>query len=255
MLLSELGQRIRAQRERLGLKQHDIANALQVSPQAVSKWERGENGPDIATLAPLAKLLGVSTDWVLGTHNEGQDVFEATVLVTGVGGTFEKSLRMPPKDFALWANSFLSPVTEACLRFDGVPIKYMADQFLCFFSGQNHRHRAARAASLARRLVSEKIELVLSAGQIYLGSIGHPEYANHDIMGNVVNIAFMLSREDIQTHSGILVTENVASEIDEHFEITQTFERKFTGITDPVQICEVRENNPANGPHKVGPGL
>ena len=42
MLLSELGNRIRSQRERLGLKQQDIANALQISPQAVSKWERGK---------------------------------------------------------------------------------------------------------------------------------------------------------------------------------------------------------------------
>ena len=75
MLLIELGQRLRTQRERLGLKQNDVANALQVSPQAVSKWERGENCPDIATLGPLARLLGVSTDWLLDAHGENQDVF------------------------------------------------------------------------------------------------------------------------------------------------------------------------------------
>ncbi|MFT5365349.1 MAG: transcriptional regulator with XRE-family HTH domain [Candidatus Latescibacterota bacterium] len=241
MLLSELGQRIRAQRERLGLKQQDIANALQVSPQAVSKWERGENGPDIATLAPLAKLLGVSTDWILDTHNEGQDVFEATVLVSGVAGTYEKSLRMVPNDFALWANGFLSQITEAALRFDGVPIKYMADQFLCFFSGQNHQQRAARAATVAKRLVSEQLEIVLSTGEIYLGSIGHPEYANPDIMGKVVNIAFLMSREDIQTQSGILATHEVVEKLNEQFETLQTLERKFYGIEHPVQICEIRE--------------
>jgi len=241
MLLSELGQRIRAQRERLGLKQHDIANALQVSPQAVSKWERGENGPDIATLAPLAKLLGVSTDWILDTHNEGQDVFDATVWVSGVAGTYEKSLRMPPNEFALWANGFLSQVTEAVLRFDGVPIKYMADQFLCFFSGPNHPQRAARAATLAKRLISEQIEIVLNTGEIYLGSIGHTEYANPDIMGNVVNIAFLISREDIKTQSGILATRTVTQNLSPQFETLQMLERKFYGIEHPVQICEIRE--------------
>lgn len=241
MLLSELGQRIRTQRERLGLKQQDIANALQVSPQAVSKWERGENGPDLATLAPLAKLLGVSTDWILDTHNEGQDVFDATVLVSGVAGTYEKSLRMAPNDFALWANGFLSQVTEAALRFDGVPIKYMADQLLCFFSGQNHQYRAAQAATVANRLVSEQLEIVLNTGEIYVGSIGHPEYANPDIMGNVVNIAFLISREDIQTQSGILVTRDVADALGNQFEILQELERKFYGIEHPVQICEIRE--------------
>lgn len=241
MLLSDLGQRIRTQRERLGLKQHDIANALQVSPQAVSKWERGENGPDIATLSPLAKLLGVSTDWILDTHNEGQDVFEATVFVSGVAGTYEKSLRMPPNDFALWANGFLSQVTEAALRFDCVPIKYMADQFLCFFSGPNHQQRAFSAAALAKRLVSEQLEIVLSTGDIYLGSIGHIEYANPDIMGNVVNIAFLMSREDITTQSGVLVTKNVTEHLDSNYEVIQTLEKKFYGIEHPVQICEIRE--------------
>ncbi|NCQ28719.1 MAG: helix-turn-helix transcriptional regulator, partial [Armatimonadetes bacterium] len=42
MILNELAGRLRQQREKLGLKQLDVANALQVSPQAVSKWERGE---------------------------------------------------------------------------------------------------------------------------------------------------------------------------------------------------------------------
>jgi transcriptional regulator with XRE-family HTH domain len=241
MLLSELGQRIRAQRERLGLMQLDIAHALQVSPQAVSKWERGENGPDIATLPPLAKLLGVSTDWILDTHNQGQDVFEATVLVSGVAGTYEKSLRMVPNEFALWANGFLSQITEAILRFDGVPIKYMADQFLCFFSGQKHQHRAAKAATLAKRLVSEQLEIVLSTGDIYLGSIGHPEYAHPDIMGKVVNIAFLMSREDIKTESGILATHALAEKLGDHFDIVQNIERQFYGIEHPVRICEIHE--------------
>ena len=81
MLLNELGRRLRTQRERLGLKQNDIANALQVSPQAVSKWERGENGPDIATLGPLARLLGVSTDWLLDAHGQDLDVFDAWTML------------------------------------------------------------------------------------------------------------------------------------------------------------------------------
>ena len=67
LLIDGLGDRIRRQREKRGIKQQDIAHALQVSPQAVSKWERGENAPDISLLGPLARLLGVSTDWLLHT--------------------------------------------------------------------------------------------------------------------------------------------------------------------------------------------
>ena len=43
MNLDELGNRIREQRIKQRLKQQDIANALMLSAQAVSKWERGEN--------------------------------------------------------------------------------------------------------------------------------------------------------------------------------------------------------------------
>ena len=45
MFNEAVGHRIKEQRKKLGLKQHDIANALQISPQAVSKWERGEKTP------------------------------------------------------------------------------------------------------------------------------------------------------------------------------------------------------------------
>ena len=115
MLLRDLAEKIRSQRERRGLRQADIANALNISPQAVSKWERGENAPDIAILGALAKLLGVSTDWLLDTHREGADTFEATVFVSSVNGAYRKSIEMAPRDFASWANSVLKGPTGVAL--------------------------------------------------------------------------------------------------------------------------------------------
>lgn len=241
MLLSELGQRVRSQRERLGLKQNDIANALQVSPQAVSKWERGENGPDIATLGPLARLLGVSTDWLLGAHGENQDVFDATVFTSTVVGAYEKSLQMEAREFATWANGFLFQLTEAVLRHDGVPLRYMGDAFLCFFSGVHHQLRAARAATLAQRLIGENLVIGLSSGEIYLGAMGHPDYTHPDITGKVVNIAF-LAREWAETNiqKGIAATQSVANNLDGAFEITQTTEINFRGIENPVSVSEIQ---------------
>jgi phosphoribosylformylglycinamidine cyclo-ligase len=66
MELRDLGERVRLQRERRGLTQNELGGPLGVSPQAVSKWERGENAPDIALLSPLADALAVSVDWLLG---------------------------------------------------------------------------------------------------------------------------------------------------------------------------------------------
>lgn len=48
------------------LTQEDIANYLNITPQSVSKWERGESYPDITFLPALANLLETSIDLLIG---------------------------------------------------------------------------------------------------------------------------------------------------------------------------------------------
>jgi len=191
-LLEGIGRRIRKRREELGLKQADISSALQISAQAVSKWERGENAPDITILAQLCKVLGVSVDWLLGLHEEDRDVFEATVFASGIQGFAKKAASMPPSDVAAWANGLFYHLTEAALKYSGVPVKQTGDGMLCFFSGVNHRDRAVAAASRAVKSSEERISVALASGDIFLGSLGHPDYATPDIMGSTVNIAFIM---------------------------------------------------------------
>lgn len=241
MLINEvLGHRIREQREKLGLRQHDIANALQVSPQAVSKWERGENAPDISLLVPLAKLLGVSTDSLLGYYGDNPDVFEATVLFAVVAGYAHKSQIMPAKAVATWANGFFLQLTAAMLQFDGIPVKYMGDTFLCFFSGPSHQQRASQAAFHAKRLVSEPITIALHSGEIYLGAIGHPDYSRPDIMGDTVNIAFMTMEWATQhTASQLAATASVVNHLERTTRPDLSHIVKLRGLEEPVQIYEL----------------
>ncbi len=65
-----IGKRIAALRKEKGLKQEDIAQALDVSSQAVSKWENDQSCPDISLLPKLAKLLGISVDVLLSGEEE-----------------------------------------------------------------------------------------------------------------------------------------------------------------------------------------
>lgn len=241
MFLDELGQRIRTQREKLGLKQSDIANALQVSPQAVSKWERGENGPDLTLLPPLARLLGVSVDWLLDAANEGKDTFEATVFVSDVEGAYGKSLGMAPADFAAWINGLLHQMTEAVLRFDGVPVKYMGDALLGFFAGVDHARRALDAARIARDVVSSSLRLGLHSGPVYLGNVGHVDYARPDIMGETVNLSFLIKDWAYQNcPSGVAVSASVLEGAGKERYPHKFLEKvEFKGIGFPVDIHEI----------------
>jgi len=189
MNLDDLAKRIRAAREKRHLKQTDLASALQVSPQAVSKWERGENAPDIALLVPLARLLAVSVDALLGAYAEDRDVFEATVLAAGAQDAREKSETLSPRDFAAWANGVCAQMTEAVLAHGGVPVKYMGPGILAFFSGTDHARRAAEALLGAKRVAAAPIKGAAAEGLIYFGPIGHPDYAQPDVMGEPVTIA------------------------------------------------------------------
>ena len=64
------GQRFSRLRKNLGLKQDDIAEKVNISAQAVSKWENDLSAPDISTLHILADILNVSLDELLGREVE-----------------------------------------------------------------------------------------------------------------------------------------------------------------------------------------
>ena len=58
--------RLKELRKAAGLSQAQLSARVGVSQQAVGKWENGKSSPDPDTLTALAKLLGVSTDDLLG---------------------------------------------------------------------------------------------------------------------------------------------------------------------------------------------
>lgn len=51
-------------RRKKGITQEQLALALNISPQAVSKWETGTSVPDTQTLPLIANYFGVSIDYV-----------------------------------------------------------------------------------------------------------------------------------------------------------------------------------------------
>lgn len=89
-----LSEKIKTLRKTNNLTQEDLAEKLNVSRQAITKWESGVGTPDIGNIQAIARLFGVSMDELLSDqkeiHNENLsrtefDVFEKSDFNLNVG--------------------------------------------------------------------------------------------------------------------------------------------------------------------------
>ena len=71
MNLEKIGKFIKERRTLKGITQEELSNKLNVSKQAVSKWERGKSFPDVGLLLDLSKELDVSVNDLLLGGDEG----------------------------------------------------------------------------------------------------------------------------------------------------------------------------------------
>ncbi len=68
-----IGAVIKKHRKNKGMTQEQMAACLGVTAPAVNKWEKGGALPDVALLAPIARLLGITTDELLSFKGDLTD--------------------------------------------------------------------------------------------------------------------------------------------------------------------------------------
>lgn len=78
MNIVKFGAYISRLRKERDMPQSKLADILNVTRQAVSKWERGEGFPDISILCEVANVFGVSVDTLLGAGEASNS--EAAIL-------------------------------------------------------------------------------------------------------------------------------------------------------------------------------
>ena len=91
-LKSQLGANIVAYRKRSGLTQAKLAEQLNYSDKAVSKWERGESVPDVLTLVQLAELFDITVDELIQDPNEIPE-HSTGPIEQAMGKAVEKTLK------------------------------------------------------------------------------------------------------------------------------------------------------------------
>lgn len=95
-LKSTIAKNIVALRQGAKLTQSDLAEQLNYSDKAVSKWERAESLPDITVLKAIADLFGVPLDYLVQEEH------------TEVGPIPEEPVTIPRKKHNHWVITLLS---------------------------------------------------------------------------------------------------------------------------------------------------
>ena len=78
------GEKLQKLRARAGLSQDQLAELLDVSRQAVSKWERNEAMPEAEKIVRISRQFGVSTDYLLLEEAEEPEAPKAPAAAAGL---------------------------------------------------------------------------------------------------------------------------------------------------------------------------
>ena len=65
-------------RKKNGWSQEELADKMNVSRQAVSKWESAQSVPDLEKILQLGNLFGVTTDYLLKDEIEDEEFADST---------------------------------------------------------------------------------------------------------------------------------------------------------------------------------
>ena len=118
-----IGERISALRKERGMSQGQLADALEVSRQAVSKWENDQASPDTIKLIKLAEVLNTEVEY-LATGR--RPVYEHPII-----------LNMVKKEDKILEKVVEKPVIKRVVRVKYLrnPLEFVALGIVCFVMG------------------------------------------------------------------------------------------------------------------------
>ena len=108
----ELGKRIRGLRHRDGRTQEDLAEAIGVTSQAVSRWEANGGYPDMEMIPAIANYFGITIDELFGYENDRERKIDAIIEKID---SFRVKSRMDDD----WVDECVSILREGLAEFPG----------------------------------------------------------------------------------------------------------------------------------------
>ena len=113
-----LGEKLQTLRRSRGLSQEQLAEILEVSRQAVSKWENGDSAPDLDRLRAICTYFGVTTDYLI--WDEPEDAPRGAEEARS-RETQRKPLRETVREHSEWAGYAVAILVGAFVDVSAVP--------------------------------------------------------------------------------------------------------------------------------------
>ena len=180
-----LAEKISEERKKNGWSQEELAEKLSVSRQSVSKWESGQSVPDLNRILEMARIFGVTTDYLL------KDEIEEAENVDGFKSTeSSKKLRkvtMEEADEFLRIKTKMSPIIAF-----GVSLCVASAAPLIALIGLSESRRIGITEDFASG-IGVAILLVMVAVAVFLFILSGRESSKYEFLG----------KEEIETEYGV----------------------------------------------------
>ena len=126
------GALIRRLRMSRSMTQARLAQAVGVSPKAVSKWETGKGFPDVKLLEPLAQALGISLVELIRGEKDPRDSLTAAEAEAVVSQAMDQSQRITARRYLKLLRWLLTSIAAICAV---GPLTQLALALELFFTG------------------------------------------------------------------------------------------------------------------------
>lgn len=101
-------------RKEQGLTQKELADRLNVTDKAVSKWETGKGFPDVKLLEPLAQALGISLVELIRGEKDPRDSLTAAEAEAVVSQAMDQSQRITARRYLKLLRWLLTSIAAIC---------------------------------------------------------------------------------------------------------------------------------------------
>jgi adenylate cyclase len=197
----------------------------------------------------LSKYVSSSTIKNLASGGEGSRS-ELTILFTDIRGFTSYSEHNPAETVITHLNSILNVQTEIIHEYGGDVDKYVGDEIVAIFSGNQAAFKACAAAARIQQEIEQhttekygslRVGIGINSGEVILGMIGSERRADFTVIGDTVNSASRLC--STAKMGEVLISEAVHQAVTDTIHAEGPYKLKVKGKDRYLRVYRLRSVN------------